>query len=318
VTPDLYPVIEFHIPDFPARQIEQLGSKPKFWFEIRGQPNISGLFKQTRLHTGEAWAECVTAALAEHLGIPHARYELAIYRDEEPDGESTRGVIAWSFLEAGRYLVLGNEVLSAIVSGYPRSTGDARFKRIPAHTVECVLEQCSAVKPPPGWSAPDGVADGADVMVGYLLLDAWISNTDRHDENWGWTGKAGDDLRIAPTFDHSSSLGRNEADPARERRLVTRDPGDTVEAYALRAPSGLHTAADGRRLRAIEAFWRAAELRPTAARTWLSRLASLDPGIWRTELERVPPDWASPVARRFAIGILDATRKRLLVGGTKQ
>jgi hypothetical protein len=32
---------------------------------------------------------------------------------------------------------------------------------------------------------PEGIQKAVDVFVGYLLLDAWIGNGDRHHENWG-------------------------------------------------------------------------------------------------------------------------------------
>jgi hypothetical protein len=31
---------------------------------------------------------------------------------------------------------------------------------------------------------PDGITTAIDTFVGYLLLDAWIGNGDRHHENW--------------------------------------------------------------------------------------------------------------------------------------
>jgi hypothetical protein len=54
------------------------------------------------------------------------------------------------------------------------------------------------------------------------MLDALIGNTDRHHENWGLVLQGTSDhqdLRLAPTFDHASSLGRNETDERREARL---------------------------------------------------------------------------------------------------
>ena len=315
-----YDTIRIYSPDFPARRIEQLGSKPKFWFTIKeakgGEPALPpgklGLFKQTRAQTGEAWAEKVACTLADLIGLPHAEYQLAAYDDENPEGTGTRGVIGWSFLESNESLVHGNEVLSAVVSGYPKAS-DTHYRRTPAHTVECVLTQCAAsVQPPLRWQPPAGIRDAADVMVGYLMFDAWIGNTDRHDENWGWVLSAEGLLHLAPTYDHSSSLGRNEPDTRRMGRLLTRNPGYSVEAYALRAPSGLHRDGDGAQLRTLEAFLRAAAIRPGAAAIWLDRLQGLTLPQWGSAVERVPADWISLVARQFAIGILTATRRALL------
>jgi len=76
-------------------------------------------------------------------------------------------------------------------------------------------------------------------MVGYLMLDTLIGNQDRHDENWGFVLCLDRSRRVtlAPTFDHASSLGRNESEKNRMRRLETKDRGDSVEAYAARTRS---------------------------------------------------------------------------------
>lgn len=51
-------------------------------------------------------------------------------------------------------------------------------------------------------------------LAGYVTLDALILNTDRHHENWALIRARSSDgrliHRVAPTFDHASSLGRNE------------------------------------------------------------------------------------------------------------
>ena len=55
-------------------------------------------------------------------------------------------------------------------------------------------------------------------LAEYLLLDAVIGNVDRHHENWGILGKDVDGSvkgRLAPTFDHASSLGRELLDTGR-------------------------------------------------------------------------------------------------------
>ena len=310
LSPDPYAVIELLIRDSPARSIEQIGSKPKFWIAIRSSTQeLLGLFKQTRPETGEAWAERVVHQLAELLGLPRARYDLALYRGG-PDRPSTRGVISWSFLQPNESLIHGNEVLSALMTNYPRASGP-RFRRTPEHTVDRVLDQCRNVAVPPRWDPPPGIVDGAEVMVGHLLLDAWVGNTNRHDENWGWIQLPGGAIHLAPTYDHSSSLGRNETDRRRAERLATTDAGNTVTAYALRAPSGLHRT-DGTQMRVLEAFERAAELRPSAAAVWLERLARVPSDDIETAVTRVPADWITPLARDFAIGILKATGERLL------
>jgi len=84
-----------------------------------------------------------------------------------------------------------------------RHTSDHTFERIR----QAILEVCG------GRCKKDLGQFG-----GYLVFDALIGNTDRHHENWALLKReAGPtDHRLAPSFDHASSLGREMRD---ERRL---------------------------------------------------------------------------------------------------
>ena len=72
-------------------------------------------------------------------------------------------------------------------------------------------------------------------FVGYVLLDAWIANQDRHHENWGAL-RHGDELRLAPTFDHGASLVNN-ADWLRKLGYIEflRDVGKHFSVNAMLA-----------------------------------------------------------------------------------
>ena len=288
---------------------EQLGSKAKFWLRYPDRLGRKGIFKFSREHTGEHWAERIAAELAGALGLPHAQYDLA-----QCDG--TWGVVSWTFLLSYKdeeTLTHGNDILSGVVSNYPKSEEQGHYHRVQQHSVELVLQECERVAPPLRWLRPSGINNGADVMVGYLLLDAWIGNTDRHDENWGWVKAPQDPAQhLAPTYDHASSLGRIERDEVRTMRLTTRDPRATVDAYARRAKSALHAPGESKPLTTMEAFQRAAILRPDAARVWLDRLRSTSPEQWERVISQIPQATMSEPARQFAAVMLDCTRSALL------
>ncbi len=57
-----------------STQLEQLGSKYKFWYRSGGRRT---LFKEGRPNTGENWAEKASCEIARILGLPHADYEPA-------------------------------------------------------------------------------------------------------------------------------------------------------------------------------------------------------------------------------------------------
>lgn len=214
---------------------------------------------------------------------------------------------------APRSLVLGNELLLARDPDYPHGK---RFK-VRQHTVEAVADILSALHPPaPEWlaSAPSGVQSALDVFVGYVMLDGWIANIDRHHENWAavWHPEASM-MRLAPTFDHGAALARNLLDSDRAERLTTKDRNRTVAAFAARGRSEFFASADDAKpLELREAFRAFAAAAPRAAAAWLERLRSLDRAAVWDIVESVPRARMSETCQRFTVELLMVNQARLL------
>ena len=295
----------FDIPADAAESLEPMGTKRKFWFDHETFAHC--LYKVARPETGEDWAEKIVAELCELLGLPHARYELASWRD-------TRGTVSPTFVPDGARLIHGNELLFSFVSDYPApDTTDKQFYRISQHTVEAVFNVLDApsVLPPFDWSLPDGVETAWGVFVGYLMLDVWTANQDRHHENWALM--ASDRICLAPTYDHASSLGRNETDQKRSFKLTTRDPNQSMEAYVQKATSALYATADAARpLSTLDAFWDAARRDPRAGNIWLDRLARIRPADTLVLFRCIPTDRISQPGIQFAQRMLELNQHRLL------
>lgn len=157
--------------------------------------------------------------------------------------------------------------------------------------------------------------DGAlSLFVGYLLLDALIGNTDRHHENWGMLSSNDPAVYrsfLAPTFDHASSLGRNEPLEKKRERLITNDRNYSVEGYADRAISAFYDS-EGDTLSVFSAFQQAIDRKPEAAMGWLDRLRSLENESFDDLLARLPSERISEVSVAFARRMLEYNRDRLL------
>lgn len=186
----------------------------------------------------------MAAELCKLLELPHATYELATWT-EEKNGESTGwdGVVTRRMDGRNERLMLGNEVLAGHVNRYPDAEGD-RFYVNPKYTLDLTLNVLGDkelnIQLDPDWPLPDAVSTVPEAFLGYLLIDAWIGNTDRHDNNWGVLERStseGPDRLLAPTFDHASSLGRELNDEERHERLTTNDKNRTVQAYVERCRS---------------------------------------------------------------------------------
>ena len=230
-----------------------------------------------------------------------------------PFGRQRQGVVTDSFVPRRCRLVAGNELLSKL---HPDYQMQQRYQRR-QHTVRVFLAigTDSRIEPPSGYHSSAAVTTAADWMVGYLMLDCLIGNQDRHDENWGVIVCPEKPARItlAPTYDHASSLGRNETDKKRRFRLMTKDDGASIESFASKARSAFYEHTDAKKtMTTLEAFRLGARLRRAAARSWLERVSNIGSDDFEAIFHQVPLSLISEPAIEFALRMLEANKARLL------
>lgn len=292
---DEYPIFQLST-DSPVLT-EQLGSKPKFWFRSK-QDDQEWLFKFTRDGTGEHWSEKIAAEVAVLIGVPAARVELAEFTGK-------RGSASCSFVrrKEGFDLVHGDELLAGHVIGYERD----KVFRHSSHSIQNIIEAVTQAFP--------HEADRHEQLcrlAGFIVLDALIGNTDRHHQNWGLLRRQGEggvtEQEIAPSFDHASSLGRNESDANLERRL--RD--NLVLHYARKGRGGIYwTSADPKGANPLDLIEKASRKWPAYFEPWLQRIHQVDSNAFLDIVRRVPADWMSPTQRKFCLAFLAATCSEL-------
>ena len=197
------------------------------------------------------------------------------------------------------------------------------------HTLDIVLQAVSnpAIQLPPNWNPPPGIITAADTFVGYLLLDAWIGNGDRHHENWGFIETINQPVYLSPTYDHASSLGRELPDSKRADRIrmstLARTLPDslrkertrvhTVEGYTDKARSAFYASpTDKKSLLTMDTFSQTTNRHPKAACIWLEILSGIAPTDVREILHRIPKERMSPVALEFAHQMLNINQSKLL------
>jgi hypothetical protein len=303
----MYKIVE--VPQRAAESAEQLGTKYKFWY--RDETNRLTLFKEGRPGTGENWAEKVASELAELLGMPHVRYEFARYEGRE-------GVICPALGGRGAVLVHGNELLTTFGTDYEGN--EAKIYQRREHTVSRVLSYFRAsshlVGMPHGFTQTERISSALDVFIGYLMFDAWIANQDRHDENWALLRTIDGNSYLAPSYDHGSSMGRNETDDRRKKMLSTRDMGQHVSKYVTTARSAFFPTAavntTAKALFTLDAFEQASRQSPDAANEWRERLLTISSRQVEVILENVPSILMTDGARRFTATLLDLNRTRIL------
>ncbi|HLO85676.1 MAG TPA: HipA-like protein [Nostocaceae cyanobacterium] len=299
---DEFPVIRVTQEHCEASSDETMGTKPKFW--IDHEELGCCLYKQVkRPNVGEDWSEKVASELCELLGLPHVTYHLA------ETWEGSRGVVSPCFLPKGGTLVHGNEILTPIVENYPTKA----TYRNSHHTIDNVLKVIEAdnINLPLDWKVPSGIQKAVEAFVGYLLLDAWIGNGDRHHENWGFIQiKKGvnspEKIHLAPTYDHASCLGRELSDEDRRNRQI--------DSYSNRCKSAFYASVeDAKPMKIFDVFQDVALRYPQAANIWLNRLESISKENMLSILNRIPQkNRISDIAVEFAQSILELNQNRLL------
>jgi hypothetical protein len=282
---------------------ETSGAEEKYW--LQEPAGTRWLFKpvtvkQEHVH-GEDWAEKVVAELGCLLGIPCARIELAEFRGRPGCISADLRPVTFE-LQPGQVLL---EVCA--VPGYVHGTG----RNHPGHTLENIWTVLDGALPPPGCAIPFD-ATAYDVFAGYVLLDAWVANRDRHDNNWAVLRPllASDEpLRLCGSYDHASSLGFNLKDDARVRRLAD----GSVKSWCVKGTAWRFDYEPSTTL--VQLASRALELASRdAQRYWREQLSDVSHEEVQNVIARVPR--MSDPARTFAESVLSVNRRRVLDGGT--
>lgn len=287
---------------------EPSGREEKLWVRepgaLSGSRERDWLFKPVIIKSGhrqgEDWAEKIVSELGGLLGVPCAEIRLAV-RDGSP-GSLSRNVAPdrWN-------LVSGSILLGELIENYQE--GRLNPPGRPGHSPETICQALSSCEPSPGVAG----LSAFDVFAGYLVLDAWVANRDRHDENWAVLATTALPERrcLAASFDHASSLGFGERDDTRARLLQSGE----ISSWACKGTARRFAHDPSRPKREIPSLVTTAGLAlalagARAREHWLQRLAAVSREEVETLVLRTPN--LSDVTASFILEVLAINRGRLL------
>ena len=297
---------EYKIEKITARdEMEQLGTKEKIWFDENDK--IKKLFKIGRFGTGENWSEKIAYELAVLLKIPCAKYEFAIGKDIE--GKEKQGTVSTSFVPKGARLVHGNELLVKFYNDeYPQSE---RY-HLTDYKLSVVLD---LIDNELNWLElaeeieDEEISKPIDMFIGYLIFDTWISNQDRHHENWGII-LSKEDVYFAHTYDHAAGLGSKVSDEEADSRLKTNDVNYSVKKFVTRAKTPFYDD-NNKKMKTIDVARILIKKYPTQTCYWIDKIEKISQEDINNILEKVPAQFMSSVSKKFASSLLYENRKRL-------
>jgi hypothetical protein len=305
------------VSEWVVRSVEQRGSSRNLWLEEPGTER-QWLHKDTvipsnGIEQGEDWSEVISTQVAKLLGVPCARTRMC-------SRGGRRGSISLSFLPKWHSLNDGTVVMErAAVAGYYRHVegqpgiDPARpDMRRPGHSLPNIRAALRDVLAPPnfeGCQAMDGL-DGFDVFAGYMVLDALIANRDRHEQNWAVLTPplTTSPERLAPSYDHASSLGFNLTDD--KRRTYLQGSGQ-LQAWAEKGTAVRFEHKD-RPPTLVQHATEAIKLCSSSGAHWWHQQIenlSLEPALLPLRERAVPG--MSEVAATFADNLLNLNLRRL-------
>ncbi len=281
---------------------ETAGAEIKHW--LRDGTNRDWLFKNTTVKDGlryaEDWSEKIASHLAESMTIPNAQIELASRTGHE-------GIISLNVRPFEYEMQPGQVWMSAMgIEGFKPGNVKGR----PGHSLANIKKSLEGVLPPPDHGFPDGFT-AFDAFAGYFVLDAWIANRDRHDENWSVLRPQlpGLESRVSSSYDLGSSLAFNLSDDEMLARLKGNRNG--VRGWVEKGTAHrLECLPGAKPVTLVRAAFDAIKLcNPDAREYWQTRIGNLDLDRAADVVAQVSE--MSDVRRRFITELLRINAERL-------
>lgn len=279
--------------------LEQLGTKEKFWFIEDG---VKKLFKIGRPNTGEDWVEVVVSEICEILDIPHAKYDFACYEDKI-------GTVTTNIVPLGGRLIHGNELLAKVYKKFDLEYEQDTFYKVRKHMLPLIALLMKNLKPAFDTDKHGHFPNAFGMFIGYIILDCLISNQDRHHENWGII-LYGEEIFLAPTYDHASGLGSKEQDAVKKNRLYTNDNNFTVDAFVAKAKTAFYDR--GKILKTIDSVKICGKEDKDSTLYWLKKIENIDIKDIMRIFEKIPKDLISEISVEFALEMIKKNKKRLV------
>ena len=250
--------------------------------------------------TGMHWSEKVAYELSREFKILSPRVELAMLN-------GNIGSITENFAHEGYTLYHGNQVLA---NTQPEYDADKRHHQND-HKMSSIMEAIEDI-----FSNKSAGEAAKQKFVDYLIFDALICNVDRHHENWGFLRKLtpeGDYKgRLAPSYDHASSLGRELVDKhddnpnKRSRYSLLKDP-EGVKRYALAGHGPIYVEGVGKKgrspIKLVERCFEFEEFCDYFTES-LHKLDHLNVEKFQSIVAKIPDAYMSPLAKEFVNKLL--------------
>ncbi len=253
------------------------GYLTKFWIN---HPKLGRSLVKLDEETAPGWSERVVYELAKALSLPTAQYELGIYDNQR------NAIVSPDFKDPKLTYINGDTLIRNSVEQYQYNITNS-FQAL----------ELNEVGLPKDYQPPEGIKDGADLFVGYLILDTLISNNDRHGGNWEIAIDNRGTKTLAPVYDNGASFGVDFGSLVYDNKTPQEYSETIVSMFGLNL---------------TEAFHQATAIKPKAAAIWLSQLEKIDQFELQNLFNQIPQNLISIKAKKFALNLTEQNQRKLL------
>ncbi|CAM3536723.1 MULTISPECIES: HipA domain-containing protein [Saccharibacillus] len=314
----MYPIID--ISSWENEEIYVSGSKEKRWYR-NPQTRKLHLFKLpvsltndnwkiAGEHTGEMWSEKICSELGKTIGLDIHECNIArLELSEESinyygintgklEGKELYGALCTSFLiEEKESLIEGADMIMEIDPSYDRKTLRGETEVYSYDLLERLFLQYGEL----------------EYLHRMIIFDTLVGNTDRHQDNFGMIrNELTKEVRMAPLYDNSSSLGREL--PLRKVELMFKD-SKMFNSYLFgRKASSLIKWGNSEKvekLNAFELFKNVKSINPQIV-TYIKDLKILTDSQIESIVNQVPTLVMDEVRKRFVSTVLKKRRDLIL------
>ena len=311
----------------PPEMSEFRGSRTKFWVRVSGKKK-PWLLKFPRPMTGEHWAEKIVAEVGHLIGVPCANVELVRPEWQLPIAQLSNNppmaslhslaTICESFFsehgapnstdEEKHHYYHGAEVLQVVFEGY---NATIKFNQR-EHNIKNIVTAMANLMGVQGYNPMPFWDEELKTLASYALLDGIVGNTDKHHENWmvDVIYSSGDmRIEMLPSFDHASSLGRELTDSRRNDLLSS----GGMLSYIHRGRGGVFVnSRDSRALPPLRLAQLLCRWMPQFTKEACERIAVTPEAGFEAVVARMPAEFMSSTAKRFAVELMLTSRSELL------
>jgi hypothetical protein len=265
---------------------EGKGYSESYWF-VNPESRRKALFKLPRyneyynIYYGEHWAEKIISEIGKRLNLSMPDVELAEYN-------SKKGCLSFNFLKRRETLKEGVEILNVEVTKNKRDE----------YTLKNILESINEY-------------NIKKDFIRLLLFDAFVGQSDRHEENWGIISsqsKAAKEYYLAPIYDNASALGRNLIPKKIEKMLIDRN---YFNHYIKDCQSSIKLAINSNPSQ-IDMLYYLYNNYENIYKDFLFELNQIDNKVFSEIIERIPNGFMAEIYKIIALKIL-IKRKEIFI-----